>query len=85
MKSASEVFTPEHAEHNSQNSEKHGNSARGHYFLVAIMLAVAFLLSTWVASAPNLLSAQQAWPGFILFWLSGGLVTLFLLTLAAKR
>ncbi|MBE9538171.1 MAG: hypothetical protein IMF06_03765 [Proteobacteria bacterium] len=85
MKSASEIFTPEHTENNSQNTEKHSNSTHGHYFLVAILLVVAFLLSTWVASTPNVLPSTQTWSGFILFWLGGGLVTLFLLTLAAKR
>jgi len=84
MKSASELLTPEGSEHTSQNSDKHTASARSHYFLVALLLAVAYLLSTWVASAPNVFSTQ-VWSGFLLFWLGGGLITLFLLTLAAKR
>jgi len=85
MKSASEVFNMEQVENSSLNSETHAKSTRSHYFLVAILLVVAFLLSTWVASTPNVLSSTQTWSGFILFWLGGGLVTLFLLTLAAKR
>ena len=85
MNAASNNFSTEHTGHTAPNSEKHQTSSRGHYFLVAILLAVAFLLSTWVATAPNPFSPPQTWSVFALFWMGGGLVTLFLLTLAARR
>lgn len=85
MKSAIEHTESLHTNHTPSGDQPHGRSGRIHYILVAVLLAVVFLLSTWVASAPNTFSPPQAWSGFALFWLTGGIVTLLLLTLAARR
>ena len=84
MKPASDLFNPEHTGNYSTDSQK-SSSTHGHYIGVTALLAIVCMLTAWLGFAPDTLTSSPAWSGFAYFWLAGGLVTLFLLALAAKR
>ncbi len=85
MKAANALQTPGQVPQNPPTTPKYGNTTRVHYIMMAALLALASLFSSWLASAPSSISAPQTWSGLALLWLGGGLLTLFLLALAARR
>ncbi len=84
MKSATENFGSAHAENAPLDNQAHGRSNRIHYILVALLLVVAYLIASFLPTAPGTVSFDIG-SGFLFFWLGGGLITLALLTLAAKH
>ncbi|MBE9540248.1 MAG: hypothetical protein IMF06_14290 [Proteobacteria bacterium] len=85
MKSATENFGSAHAGHTPPDSPAHSSrSNRIHYILVALLLVVAYLIASFLPAAPDTVSFDIGL-GFLFFWLGGGLITLTLLTLAAKH
>lgn len=84
MKSTAEHFGSPDTGHTSSGNQTHGRSNRIHYLLVAVLLVVAYLIVSLLFNAPGTLSFDIG-SGFLYFWLGGGLITLGLLTLAAKR
>jgi hypothetical protein len=84
MKPATEHFHSAHAKHTPADNEAHGRSNRLHYILVAVLLVVAYFVVNLLSTTPGTVSFDIG-SGFLFFWLGGGLVTLGLLTLAAKH
>ena len=85
MKAATETFNTEDSKPASQSAKKHSKSTRNQYFLVVALLATAYLFTIWASSTPSTTADTHAGLNFVFFWLGGGLVTLVLLALAAKR
>ena len=81
MKSVTEDF---HAEHASGDNEAHGRSNRIHYILIAVLFVVAYFVVSLLSATQGTVSFDLG-SGFLYFWLGGGIVTLGLLTLAAKH
>ena len=85
MKSATEHFGSAHAEHTPSASPAHGSrSNRIHYIMVAVLLVAAYVIASILSTASGTASFDIG-SGFLFFWLGGGLITLGLLTLAAKH
>ena len=84
MKSATQHIGSVHTEQAPSDEQAHGGSNRVHYVLVAVLLVVAYLIGSMLFSAPGTASLNIG-SGFLFFWLCGGLVTLGLLTRAAKQ
>ena len=84
MKSATQHFGSAHSEHAQSDTQEHGRSSRIHYILVAVLLVLAYLIGSFLFNGPGAVSFDIG-SGFLLFWLGGGLITLGLLTLAAKH
>lgn len=85
MKAVTEAFNTEHSNPASHSAKKHSKSSRNQYFLVVALLATAYLFTIWVSSTPSTTADTHAGVSFVLFWLGGGLITLVLLALAARR
>lgn len=85
MKAVTGDFNTQHTGSDSHSPEKHEGSSRKQYFLVVALLTVAYLFTIWITSAPSTPATGQTGMGFAFFWLGGGLITLVLLTIAAKR
>ena len=84
MKPATEHFHSVQAKHTSGDNEAHGRSNRIHYILIAVLFVVAYFVVSLLSATQGTLSFDIG-SGFVFFWLGGGLVTLGLLTLAAKH
>lgn len=84
MKSATEHLGPAQTEHTPTDHQAYGRSSRIHYILIAVLFVVAYLISIWLPAAPGTISLDFV-SGLLFFWLAGGLITLGLLTFAAKR
>ena len=84
MKAATGSFGIEHVEKAVEESQDKSQSGLARYALVAALVTVMFLLSSWNPSA-DATSGFHLGSGFVWFWLVGGFITLSLLFMAAKR
>jgi hypothetical protein len=84
MKPATEHFHSAQAEQIPADNEAHGRSNRIHYILIAVLFVVAYIVVSLLSATQGTVSFNIG-SGFVFFWLGGGLVTLGLLTLAAKH
>jgi len=84
MKSVVEGISTKHSTLTTPDNQAHGRSSRIHYILVAVLLGLVFLISSGFPTAPDTVSFSIG-SGFLFFWLGGGLITLALLTKAAKH
>ena len=83
MKTASELFRAEHNQPTTEDSGQ-GHSSRMRYVMVAVLIVMAYLLSSWIPAESESGSFSIV-PALLLFWLAGGGITLALLTIAAKK
>ena len=84
MKNTADSIGLEHPEHKQSHTQAENHSVRTRYILVAILLAVVYLLSNWTP-ADSGISPSHIGSSFILFWLAGGGITLAFLAQAAKK
>jgi len=84
MKIAANSLNTDHSENMQDHTQTENRSARTRYILVAVLLAVVYLLSHWTPADSGILPSHIG-SGFILFWLAGGGITLALLAQAAKK
>jgi hypothetical protein len=85
MKAVTEVFSSQQKKQGTSISSKTTPPKRvARYLVVATLLTVVYHLSSWTPTEPDLISFSAV-PSFIVFWLGGGVITLGLLALAAKR
>jgi hypothetical protein len=84
LKYVTDSFETEHDELTPGDNETRGRSSRIHYILVAALLVVAYFVVSFLSPTQETVSFDMG-SGFLFFWLGGGLVTLGLLTLAAKH
>jgi hypothetical protein len=83
MKAATGSFRIEPAEQTPADNHEKGESGLMRYALVVILVAIMFLLSSW--NPDDVTSSVHLGSGFVWFWLIGGLTTLFLIFIAAKK
>ena len=84
MKITADSIGTGHTEHKQNHTQAENHSVRTRYILVAILLAVVYLLSNWTPADSGIFPSHIG-SGFILFWLAGGGITLALLAQAAKK
>ena len=84
MKSVAEHLESAQSEHTPTNNQANGRSSRIHYILVAVLAVAAYLISSWVFAGQSTISLHLA-SNILFLWLGGGVITLALLTFAAKR
>jgi hypothetical protein len=84
MKTVPHSFNAEHSKQVSSTEDKRSHTSLVQYILASILLVVAYLISSLTGVTPDIASTATG-SGFILYWLGGGLITLLLLTIAAKR
>jgi hypothetical protein len=84
MKTLTLSFKAEQSKQVSPSEGKQSRTSWVHYILAGVLLVVAYLISSLSGISPDTTSST-AISGFVLYWLGGGLITLLLLTVAAKR
>jgi esterase/lipase superfamily enzyme len=84
MKITADSFSTQHSEHAPDHHQAQKHAARTRYILVAVLLAIVYMLSSWTPADSNLLTSHIG-SGFVVFWLAGGGITLGLLALAARK
>jgi len=84
MKTAANTFSAAQSEPSTSQPPATARWEGTRYLLVGVILATVALLVSLLPEDPTALSFQVG-PGFFLFWLAGGSITLILLTRAAKK
>lgn len=84
MKAIPHTFNAEHIDQVSPTEGKQSRTSWIQYILASVLLVIAYLISSLSGVTPDIASSTAS-SGFLLYWVGGGLITLLLLTIAAKR
>ena len=83
MKIAAETYSTENSEKAPSHNQVHNHAARNRYVVVAVLLVMVYLLSSWNPAETETTSLHLG-SGFLLFWIMGGVITLAILMVFAK-
>ena len=83
MKIAAETYSTENSGKAPSHNQVHNHAARNRYVVVAVLLALVYLLSSWSPAETETTSLHLG-SGFLLFWIMGGVITLAIVMVFAK-
>ncbi|MFT4826294.1 MAG: hypothetical protein ACI9A2_003885 [Halioglobus sp.] len=79
-----EVLNTQAPQNTEPSNQEQKRSASLRYVLAVALLLVVYFISSWSPAESESMSLSIA-PGFLLFWLAGGSLTLGILAKAAKK